>query len=92
MKLALSVVFAALFAALASAQVGAPNPQGSNTLAESVQKSPDGRTVLSGNARMQITGTVEVSAEEITVSADGREMTLRGNVTMTIPATPRPLK
>ena len=48
--------------------LGAPNPQGSNTLAESVQKFPDGRTLLSGNARMQITGTVEVRAEEITVS------------------------
>lgn len=92
MKLALSVVFAAaLFATLASAQVGAPNPQASNLLAESWQKSPDGRSVLS-NARMQITGTVEVRAEEITVSADGREMTLRGNVTMTLPVTPRPLK
>ena len=91
MKLALSVVFAALFAALASAQVEAPNPQASNLLADVWQKLPDGRTVLS-NARMQLTGTVEVRAEEITVSSDGREMTLRGNVTMTLPVTPRPLK
>jgi len=92
MKLLLSLTFAGLFAVLASAQVGAPNPQGSNTLAESVRKSPDGRTLLRGNARMQITGTVEVRADEIDVSPDGREMVLRGNVTMMVPAKPQPLK
>jgi len=41
---------------------------------------------------MQITRTVEVRADEIDVSPDGREMVLRGNVIIMVPAKPRPLK
>ena len=92
MKLLLSVTLAALFAALTSAQVAAPNPQGSNTLAASMERLPDGSTRLRGNARMQITGTVDVRADEIDVSPDGRDMILRGEVLLRVPATPRPLK
>jgi hypothetical protein len=34
---------------------------------------------------MAITGTVELRADEIDVSPDGREMVLRNNVTVRIP-------
>jgi len=88
-KLLLCVTVAVTFAALTSAQVGAPNPQGSNTLAQTVQKAPDGTTLLRGNVRMAVTGTIELRADEIDVSPDGREMVLRNNVTVRIPSDPR---
>ena len=88
-KLLLCLTAAVAFAALTSAQVGAPNPQGSKTLAQTMEKAPDGTTRLRGNVRMAITGTVELRADEIDVSPDGREMVLRNNVTVSIPSDPR---
>lgn len=88
-KLLLGLALAGTFAALTSAQVGAPqNPQGSNTLAQTVEKASDGSTQLRGNVRMAITGTVEIRADEIDVSPDGRDMILRNNVTIRIPSNP----
>ena len=84
-KLLLGVTVVMVFAALTSAQVGAPNPQGSNTLAQTIETAANGTTQLRGNVRMSITGTVELRADEIDVSPDGREMVLRNNVTVRIP-------
>ena len=89
MKLLLSLTFASLVVVLTSAQVGAPNPQGSDTLAQNITKAADGTTLLRGNVRMAITGTLELRADEIDVSSDGRDMVLRGNATVRIPANPR---
>jgi lipopolysaccharide export system protein LptA len=86
MKLLLSLVLVGAFAVLAGAQVAAPNPQGSDTLAQSVEKAPDGSVRLRGNVVMAIQGTIELHADEIDVSPDGRTMTLRQNVTVRIPA------
>ena len=88
-KFLFCLALAVTLATLASAQVGAPNPQGSNTLAQSIEKAPDGTTLLRGNVRMKITGTVELRADEIDVSPDGRQMALRNNVTVSIPADPK---
>ena len=43
----------------------------------------------SRNVRMAVTGTIELRANEIDVSPDGREMVLRNNVTVRIPSDPR---
>jgi hypothetical protein len=88
-KLLFGLMVTVTFAALTSAQVGAPNPQGSDTLAQTMVKAPDGTTLLRGNVRMAITGTVELRADEIDVSPDGREMVLRSNVRVSIPSDPR---
>ena|SRR5688572_32744763 len=88
-KLLLCLTLTVVFAAFASAQVGAPNPQGSDTLAQTMVKTADGTTLLRGNVTMSITGTVELRADEIDVSPDGREMILRSNVTVRIPSNPR---
>jgi lipopolysaccharide export system protein LptA len=88
-KLLLGVTVVVVFAALTSAQVRAPNPEGSNTLAQTIEKAADGTTRLRGNVRMSITGTVELRADEMDVSPDGREMVLRSNVTVRIPSDPR---
>lgn len=88
-KLVLCLTVLVTFAALTNAQVGAPNPQGSDTLAKTMEKAADGRTLLRGNVRMTITGTVELRADEVDVSPDGRDMVLRNNVTVRIPASPR---
>jgi lipopolysaccharide export system protein LptA len=85
-KLLLGVTVVIVFAALASAQVGAPNPQGSNTLAQRIEQAANGATLLRGNVQMSITGTVELRADEVDVSPDGREMVLRNNVTVRIPS------
>jgi hypothetical protein len=87
-KLLISFSLAVTFAVLTSAQVGAPNPQGSNTLAQTVEKASDGSTLLRGNVRMSITGTVELRADEADVSPDGRDMILRNNVIVRIPSNP----
>jgi hypothetical protein len=86
MKLLLSLVLAGTFAVFTSAQVAAPNPQGSDTLAQSMEKAPDGSVLLRGSVVMSITGTIELHADEIDVSPDGRTMTMRQNVTARIPA------
>jgi hypothetical protein len=88
-KLLLGLTVVVGFAALTSAQVKAPNPQGSDTLAQTIEKAADGTTLLRGNVRMSITGTVELRADEIDVSPDGREMLLRSNVTVRIPSDAR---
>ena len=49
--LLLGLTLAAMFTALTSAQVGAPNPQGSNTLAQTVEHSVDGTVRLRGVRR-----------------------------------------
>ena len=85
-KLLLSVTVVVAFAALSSAQVKAPNPQGSNTLAQTITKAADGTTLLRGNVRMSITGTIELRADEIDVSPDGQDMVLRNNVTVRVPS------
>jgi hypothetical protein len=87
--LLLGVTVVVVFAALTSGQVRAPNPQGSNTLAQTIEKAPDGTTRLRGNVVVSITGTVELRADEIDVSPDGQEMVLRSNVTVRIPSAPR---
>jgi hypothetical protein len=48
-KVLLSLIVVVTFAVLTGAQVAAPNPQGSNTLAQTVEKAADGTTLLRGN-------------------------------------------
>src|SRR5687768_13206072 len=76
------------FAAWSSAQVGAPNPQGPNAVVhgKTIIRTADGRMLLRGSVQMSITGPVDLRADEIEVSADGREVILRNNVTARIPA------
>ena len=46
----------------------------------------DGTVLLRGNVHVSITGPLELRADEIDISPDGREMTVRNNVTVRFPA------
>jgi hypothetical protein len=86
MRLTITLAIVSAFAALTSAQVSAPNPQDSKTFtqAKTAVKRADGTTLLVGNVSMSVRGAVEIRAEEMELSPDGRNIVLRKGATVTI--------
>jgi len=83
-KILLCLIAVVIFATLTSAQVGAPNLL--NSTAQRIEHAVDGTVLLRGNVHVSITGPLELRADEIDMSPDGREMTVRNNVTVRFPA------
>jgi lipopolysaccharide export system protein LptA len=86
MKIAYSLILILAFAALAGAQATAPGPSSVTVASQRFERMPNGSTQLRGDVRLSIIGPVEISADEIDASANQREFTLRGNVTVKLPA------
>ena len=83
MKLVLSIVMVAAFAVLAAAQVTAPPVQVSARNLEHFADS--GVVLLRGDVIVKVNG-VEIRADEMDGTKAGREVTLRGNVRLLLPA------
>jgi lipopolysaccharide export system protein LptA len=87
MRLTITLVIVSAFAALTSAQVSAPQSAGFqdiHTQSQKVAIRPDGTALLTGNVSVSVTGPVEIRAEEVELSRDGRNIVLRKDATVTI--------
>jgi hypothetical protein len=73
-KILLCLTGVVILATLTSAQVGAPNLLNSKGQAQRIERAVDGKLLLRGNVQVAITSPVELRADEIDISPDGREM------------------
>jgi lipopolysaccharide assembly outer membrane protein LptD (OstA) len=82
MRFVLSIVMVAACTVLAAAQVAAPPVE---VTTQHIRTQADGGIQFRGTVVIKVNG-VEIRADEVDGTSEGRELTLRGNVRVVLPA------